>query len=165
MFERILVPTDFSSRSDTALRYGQAIAERFGASLHLLHVLEEPLLTGALGTEIFLPDAQAVHEQIRSNAERMLEERMPPDLRRRRRATTDIVVGPCAEAVVTFADDRGMSLIVVGTHAHGSVAHMLVGSVAETIVRKASCPVLTVLTPPESSASAKPFAQDVSSRA
>ena len=144
VFEKILVPTDFSANADAALRYAEAIADRFGGSLHLLHVLEEPVLPGPLGTEVFLPDSQAIHEELQRDAERKLAERLPTPLRARLRGTTDIVVGPIASSIVDHARTHQIDLIVVGTHSRTGVAHMLLGSVAESVVRKASCPVLTV---------------------
>jgi len=145
MFKKILVPTDFSSASDAAFRYAREIAARFGASVHLLHVIEEPMVAGALGTEVFLPDAQ-IHEQLRVDAERQIEERLPAPLRARLKGTTEIALGPTASTIVNVAEDCGADLIVLGSHGRTGMAHLLLGSVAETVVRKAPCPVLTVRT-------------------
>ena len=116
--------------------------------MHLLHVLEEPMVTGALGSEVFLPDAQLL-EQLRTDAERQLEERLPAPLRARLKGTTEIAVGPTSGTIVAVADDCGADLIVIGSHGRTGLAHMLLGSVAETVVRKAPCPVLTVPMRPE----------------
>ncbi len=149
MFQRILVPTDFSPGADAALRYARAIAERFGASLYLLHVLSEPMLAGALGTEVLVAEVQTLQETTHTDAERKLDALLAPDVSAGLQISADIVVGAPAAAIVDFARDRDIDLIVVGTHTRSGVAHLLLGSVAETIARKASCPVLTVLVPPD----------------
>jgi nucleotide-binding universal stress UspA family protein len=148
MFRKILVPTDFSAASDAAFRYAGEIAARFGGSIHMLHVIEEPIVTGALGTEVFLPDAQ-VHEQLRTDAERQIDERLPAPLRARLKASSDIALGPTAGTIVSVAEEYGADLIVLGSHGRTGMAHLLLGSVAESVVRKAPCPVLTVPMRPE----------------
>lgn len=157
MFKKILVPTDFSTASDAAFAYAREIAARFGASVHLLHVLEEPVVTGTLGSEVFVPNAN-LHDQLRADAERQLDERLPTPLKARLKATTDVVMGPTAGTIVSVAEECGADLIVLGSHGRTGVAHLLLGSVAETVVRKAPCPVLTVpVRPVEARAEREPF--------
>lgn len=144
MFTRILVPTDFSEPSDAALEYGRTLAERFGASLNLVHVLEDPVVTGAFGAEVYVPETPGMHEGLYKDAMARLEHRMPATLRRELHGSTEIIAGTCAKAIVEYARDRGIDLIVMGTHGRSGVAHVLMGSVAERVVRTAPCPVLTV---------------------
>lgn len=143
MFTRILVPTDFSEPSDAALEYARVLATRFGASLHLVHVLEHPVM-GAFGGEAYVGASPALDATFRTDAEAALAARLPEAERARLRATTEIVDGPAATTIVDYAAARQISLIVMGTHGRTGLAHALLGSVSEHVVRLAACPVLTV---------------------
>ena len=158
MFTRILAPTDFSPTSDAALAYARALARKFGASLHLLHVFEEPLLLGAVTAEAYVPEAPEVRAALMKEARECLEHRLRPDARAEPSATSEIVTGSPARAIADYAASAGMNLIVMGTHGRGGVAHLLLGSVAERVVRMAPCPVLTVrhAAEPASSPAANP---------
>ena len=144
MFARILVPTDFSDTSDSALDYARKIAERFGSSLHLLHVVEGPFAAGPAGAELYIPEAPAVQAAQFEEARIRLQVRLHTGEGREPRETSEIVTGACARAILDVARDRGFDLIVMGTHGRSGVAHLLLGSVAEKVVRDAACPVLTV---------------------
>lgn len=143
MFTRILVPTDFSEPSDAALEYARVLATRFGASLHLVHVLEHPVI-GAFGGEAYLGVSPALEATLRAEAEAAMATRLPDAERARLRATAEIVEGPAASTIVDYAEARQISLIVMGTHGRTGLAHALLGSVSEHVVRLAACPVLTV---------------------
>lgn len=142
--EKILVPMDFSDCSDAALRYGRALAEAFGASLHLLHVVQDPY-TQPWAAEAFPAPLgemlQQWQEQARTRLVAVLGEKD------RAAATIATVVGSPFYEIVRYAAEQEIDLIVIGTHGRGPVAHMLLGSVAEKVVRKAPCPVLTVRHP------------------
>jgi nucleotide-binding universal stress UspA family protein len=142
---KVLVPVDFSQPSARALTYALALARHFGASVHVLHVVEPPLTQGwnAYG----LPALPELHARAMADAERQLEELMPPG--ERERQATELVTreGDPWRAIVDFARERQVDLIVMGTHGRGGVAHLLMGSVAERVVRAAPCPVLTVRHP------------------
>jgi nucleotide-binding universal stress UspA family protein/mono/diheme cytochrome c family protein len=139
--KRILVPLDFSANSAYALDYAHALARKFDASLHLVHVCEVPsMITGSM-------DAYAIaytdwSQQLGEEAER--------ELTKTARAFTDITVstevlfGNPARSIVSAAAADRTDLIVMGTHGHGAVMHMVLGNVAERVVRTAPCPVLTV---------------------
>ncbi|MBI2186590.1 MAG: universal stress protein [Acidobacteria bacterium] len=142
-FTRILVPTDFSGPSDTALDCARRLQLRFGASIHLLHVLEEEVTAGPLGAEVFVtesPEARAA--RLRSARER-LSHRVSAADRESGRLTTEILFGPTANTIVDYAGDNGYDLIVMGTHGRTGLAHLLMGSVAERVIRSAACPVMT----------------------
>jgi nucleotide-binding universal stress UspA family protein len=150
MFTRILVPTDFSEPSDAALDYARVLAGRFGASLHVLHVIETP---GAMmSPEVYIADSPEVQAQLFEHAKDRLQHRVTPNDRTRHGATTEIVSGPSARSIVNYATERGMDLIVMGTHGRTGVAHLLMGSVAEKVVRDAPCPVMTVRRAPAAKA-------------
>jgi nucleotide-binding universal stress UspA family protein len=144
MFTRILVPTDFSDASDAALDYARALAGRFASTLHLVHVLDAPFVTGPISTEVFMSQAPAVQEELFEEARARLARRAAAAERAHLRVTTEIVSGTTARAIVDIAADRAMDLIVMGTHGRSGMAHLLMGSVAERVVRTAPCPVLTV---------------------
>ena len=141
---RILVPTDFSATSDAALDFATMIAGTLGASLHLLYVFEDPFVTGAFAAEAYVPMPPATRTALLDDARTRLRHRLSPEDQRKFRATAEIVTGVSAPAIVDFANENGIDLIVMGTHGRTGMAHLLIGSVAERVVRTAMCPVLTV---------------------
>lgn len=142
MFTRILVPTDFSEPSDAALDYARELAGMFGASLHVLHVIETPV--AVMSPEIGIVDSPELQAQLFVDARDRLQLRITPNDRTHPSATIDIIWGTSAHSIVNYATERGIDLIVMGTHGRGGVAHLLLGSVAEKVVRHAPCPVMTV---------------------
>jgi nucleotide-binding universal stress UspA family protein len=141
---RILVPTDFSDTSDAALDFAKGIAETFGASLHLVHVFEDPFVTGAFAAETYAPLPPATRAALLDEATERLLQRLPADEQTRLKGTTEIVTGIGASAIVEYARTHNVDLIVMGTHGRTGMAHLLMGSVAERVVRTAHCPVLTI---------------------
>ncbi len=140
--QRILVATDFSEQAEVAVRYGVELARAFSAELILCHVVEGADILSQLppgGEGYFPPNLPEVEKQLaEENCRRALQEVGFSNGR--------IIVGegkPFLE-IVRIARQEAVDLIVVGTHGHGPVAHLLLGSVAERVVRKADCPVLTV---------------------
>src|SRR6185503_5759871 len=102
MFTRILVPTDFSAPSDAAVEYARAVARRFGASLHLLHVAEDPYR--ALYTaEVFVPEIEGLREEILGNAVGRLNSALTPQDVSELHTTTDAVIGTPAWSIVEYA--------------------------------------------------------------
>jgi universal stress protein A len=141
---RILVPTDFSPPSAAALAMAKELAARFGASIHLLHVLEDPYATAGLAAEVYGYIPQGLKESWQKTAEMHMLAAFPEREREPFRATAAVAFGSPARTIVEYADANGFDLIVMGTHGRGGVAHLLLGSVAERVVRTAFCPVLTV---------------------
>ena len=141
MITRILVPTDFSQPSEQAFTCAGRLAHRFGASLHLLHVVNRPLLAEGLAAEAFMSASTAMGSDIAAEAHRRLREQAPEA------ASVDVVFGYAARAIVEYASRSGVDLIVMGSHGRTGIAHVLLGSVAEAVVRTAPCPVLTVRGP------------------
>lgn len=138
LLERILVATDFSDASAAALEYGRSLAQTFGASLHVLHVTENTFLRPVPGDPFALKAAAIRH----------LEDRFTDDDRTELRAVTALEMSDNpAEEIVKYAKKHDIGLIVMGTHGRGTMAQLLVGSVAEKVVRTAPCPVLTVRHP------------------
>jgi len=142
-FAHILVPTDFSGPSDDALDCARGLARRFDASVHLLHILEDPIVDGPFGSEVFVSESPGTRTARLRDARDRLSHRVPAHDSERGRLTTEVIVGPTSRTIVDYAADNGFDLIVMGTHGRTGLAHLLMGSVAERVVRSATCPVLT----------------------
>ena len=146
--KKILVATDFSEPSEAALAYGRELARSFDAALTVVHVVEN-VLTRAYGVDggvmMIDPDLQ---RQIEAGAKQQLDQALCDEDRDVLKAEGVVLVSAMpADAIVTRARQTGTDLIVMGTHGRGGVAHLLMGSVAERVVRTAPCPVLTVRHP------------------
>ena len=138
VLKNILVATDFGPASDAALTYGRALATQFGARLHLLHAAENDFLRATVTDPHVLKAAVA----------RRLEERLTAEDRADRAAHAVLETSDQpSDAITAYAKSAQIDLIVMGTHGRTGVSHMLVGSVAERVVRTAPCPVLTVRHP------------------
>jgi universal stress protein A len=144
MFTRILVPTDFSAPSDAALEYAKVLAGQFGASLHVLHVVDELCAMPPVASEAYIAASPDLAARVFEDAKDRLSHRVTAIERTRYRATSEIVTGATARSIVTYAGERRMDLIVMGTHGRSGLDHLLMGSVAERVIRHAPCPVMTV---------------------
>jgi nucleotide-binding universal stress UspA family protein len=145
--KNVLVATDFSEPSNTALDYGRALARTFDASLHVLHVVDNRVFQSMLADAAPV-DYSDLSEELEAAARRELDATIREDDRRELAAKTVLMrcSGP-AQGIVTYATKAGIDLIVMGTHGRGGWSHLLMGSVAEKVVRLAQCPVLTVRHP------------------
>jgi nucleotide-binding universal stress UspA family protein len=146
--KNVLVATDFSPSSENALVYGRELARQFNARLQVIHVLNN-VYTQVFTGEASLAESQAGHLQrsLEQSGRRQLEAFITDEDRWRFGAKTVLPVGSVAHEIVTYARSAGIDIIVMGTHGRGLVAHALMGSVAEKVVRTAPCPVLTVRHP------------------
>ena len=141
---QILAPTDFSECSRQAVACGYDLAKTFGAKLVLLHVIEElPSYAG------FIPPAGAImllrdlEHQSRLDLAEVLPEAEAAEVEVARRA----VVGSPSHEIVEVAAAEKVDLIIIATHGRTGFSHLFMGSVAERVVRTATCPVLTVRHP------------------
>jgi nucleotide-binding universal stress UspA family protein len=141
---QVLVPTDFSAASDTALAYGRALAARFDAQLHIVTVVEN--FFRIVGVEGYITDAGGHNKRDSESIARALLERAAggPDVGRVGTRAVLLNASTPALAVVDYARQHAVDLIIIGSHGHTGLAHRLMGGVAEEIVRLAPCPVLTV---------------------
>jgi len=140
----ILVPTDFSAASRAALRYAESLARDWQARLVILHVhLPEPLYGAAEMYTGIYPTEESVFRE-------MLDRFVPQDqsLPYEHR----YVIGDPVQEIVDLAEETQAAVIVIGTHGRRGLTRLLVGSVAEGVVRRASRPVLTVKPLPDTSA-------------
>jgi len=142
LFERILVPIDFSDHSKKALAYAKEIADSYDANLQLLHVIEDTIhpaysLSGKSSIFDLVP---GIEEDSRRKMEEMvLEAGMAKE------KTEQIVIGgQAANDIIEFAKDNTSDLVVIATHGLSGIEHLLLGSVTEKVVRMAPCPVFTV---------------------
>jgi nucleotide-binding universal stress UspA family protein len=145
--KRILVATDFGEAADVALSYGRELARTFGASLDVLHVADN------VGARAFAGDGYVVaypelQREIEEAAARQLDAIICDEDRAVLGARPIIRTATSAAlAIVDYAREAHVDLIIMGTHGRGAMAHLLMGSVAEKVVRTAPCPVLTVRHP------------------
>jgi len=139
----VLVPVDFSETSDVALRYGREMARAFGATLQVLHVVQEPY-SQPWAVEAYGFSLAALQEEWIKDAKARLDQMVTDEDRRALQATALTVLGHPVTEVLRIAADNKVDLIVMGTHGRGPLGHMIMGSVAERVVRRAPCPVLTV---------------------
>lgn len=142
----ILVATDFSDASESALKYTKSLAKAFGATIHVLHVLED-LAAHAWTTEVYVAALPGVHEEMEKQARERLDATLTAEEREAFKAQLTLRTGSAFVEIVRHAREIRADLLVMGTHGRGAIAHMLLGSVAERVVRKAPCPVLTVRQP------------------
>jgi nucleotide-binding universal stress UspA family protein len=145
--KNVLVATDFSEASGAALTYGRELAERFAAALHVLHVAPN-ILISTLGAENYTAIAPELQEQVEADAQRAVTELATQcDVGATRAVPAVVVSSSPAVAILDYANAHRIDVIVMGTHGRGALAHLVLGSVAERVVRLARCPVLTVRTP------------------
>jgi universal stress protein A len=141
--KRILFPTDFSECGRAAEKYAQALSERFAAELHILHVLGDvAMMMPEPGSALSLPQNYLL--EMKQEAERALDKILPEATKAGLSVVRATRMGNAYVEIVKYAEERSIDLIVVGTHGRGALMHMLLGSVAEKVVRKSPCPVLTV---------------------
>lgn len=141
MIERILIPVDFSDTAAAAAEYGCELAARLGARVKLLHVFSPGIV--ATPDAVFAPTpeelralAHAARTHLLSMAEKLERDGLGIDC--------VAVEGIAADAIREVAERDHADLIVMGTHGRRGVSHLLLGSVAEQMMRHAPCPVLTV---------------------
>jgi universal stress protein A len=136
---KILFPTDFSTASNEAFKWATSLARDSGASLIIVHVEEPPMAYG--GGEMYVGDDQGQREELKKS----LVEVVPadPDIHFEHK----LLVGDPATAIVQLAEEENADFIVIGTHGRTGLTRLLMGSVAESVVRHSKCPVLTIKQP------------------
>ena len=136
-FKKILYATDFSPPSQAALRYASSLARDSGATLLIVHV-EEMLVPYGSGDQVYYTPPEYPNPQIR----RILEAVVPAlkNVKYEHR----LVTGLAADEILRISEEEGVDLIVLGTHGRTGLSRLLMGSVAEAVMRRAKCPVLTL---------------------
>jgi universal stress protein A len=143
LLNSVLVATDFGDTSKSALEYGRNLARAFGAKLHVLHVAARIVpMSAAEFDPTNLADVQA---DIVEDANRQLNRLLTDNERTLLQTKTMVLASTSpATAIVGYAKEAHVDIVVVGTHGRGGISHLLMGSVAEHVVRNAPCPVLVV---------------------
>jgi nucleotide-binding universal stress UspA family protein len=152
----ILHPTDFSERSESAFRLACALARDHGARLLVLHVVPPPQSVGSGEMPVTFPLSPAYREELEDQLRRF--KAADPKLRVTCH-TCHLEEGFAADEILRNAQAVNADLIVMGTHGRTGLGRLLMGSVAEEVVRKAACPVLTVKAPVAASTSSEGKAQ------
>ena len=147
--KHILVPTDFSAGSQAAVRYAYDLAHALGATLHVVHVLENPFAPGAF-MEMYTPPSPEYFVDM----ERQAEEKLRASLTAEQKANVHTVMTtrlgvPANEILARIEEDPAIDLVVMATHGRGGVARFVMGSVTDKIIRSAPCPVVTIREHPQ----------------
>lgn len=141
-FARILLPTDFSDRAACAIRHGKALAEKFGSEVRLLHVLPDMsvvLPEAVIPAPVQMPDIAELQSHAVEGLKKVVTEFGLGGLN----VSYEARIGAPAEEIVDAAKEWKAEMICLGTHGRTGLSHLLLGSVAERVVRLAPCPVLT----------------------
>ena len=145
-FRKILYATDFSDLSAWAFQYAVYLAQQCAAELHCLHVVDDSYQYWLTFDAAAVPAGPPVEELVaraKKELKRFLREKSPPDTP----LVTKVLRGRAFVEIIRYAREKGMDLIVVGTHGWSALRQVLVGSVADKVVRKSPCAVLSVRHP------------------
>ena len=141
----VLIPTDFSEYSKAALPYAVDISRKYGAKLVILHIFDEELLspiffeTGKTAKEYF--------ERLQNRFEAAVEDFLSGVNTDGIELEAELGNGTPFVEIIRFAKENGADIIVMGTHGRTGIAHTLLGSVTEKVVRKSPCPVMVIRHP------------------
>lgn len=142
---RILFPTDFSEPAEYAWPYALTFAQEFGAEIHLVHVVAPPpRLTEAYAVNF---DPERMVQSLTAEANAAMDQQVEAAKARGLVFRREVRVGVDFREIIDYAVKHDIDLIVMATHGRTGLAHVLLGSVAEKVVRKAPCPVLTIKHP------------------
>lgn len=142
--KKILVPTDFSADASAALAYAQDFAKPNQAEILLVHVIEPIYYATPADMYVSTPNLTAILDEQRAVAKEQLAQTVAQLKRQGIACRALLEVGSPAQAIVDLAQRRKAGLVIMATHGRTGLAHMVMGSVAEKVVRTATCPVLTV---------------------
>jgi nucleotide-binding universal stress UspA family protein len=143
--ERVLVfPTDFSASATAALPWVRQLAAAFNARIHCVYVVEEPQVYSTLDMgPVPLPTTDDLVNSARGRLTAFIAEHFAGVAG----VAEAVLVGRPADEIVGYARDRGATVIVMATHGYSGVKHILLGSTTESVLRHASCPVLSIRSP------------------
>lgn len=140
----ILVPVDFSATSKRALAYACKIADAFEASIHVIHVFQEPHMPASF-PDMYAPPIGDWLEDLERRTQAELESQLTPEQKKKYSAVLVMRRGaPAREMLDYLTTHPAVDLVVMGTAGRGGVTRLLMGSVADKLVRAAPCPVLTI---------------------
>lgn len=138
---RILVPVDFSAHAEKALRYAVSFARQFDAKITILHVRPTPYYPAEMGgIPTVIPADEPPYEEIQTRLDADASRFVPSVMRDQ----TLLRVGSAYDEICSAARELESDIIIIATHGHTGLKHILIGSTAERVVRHAPCPVLVV---------------------
>jgi len=137
--KKIIVPTDFSDSSRNAIKYASSFAKKFKASISLIYVIE-PIVIGLDGGSIPILTDISTKEKLEDELKVICKEDISPSVK----TAINVNIGKPFIEIIEFAEKEDADLIIIATHGHTGIEHLLFGSTAEKVVRKASCPVLSI---------------------
>ncbi len=143
MFKKILIPMDFGDHCEEVLQCASILADKFESEIHLLHVIED-LAALASGPDGFFRMPSDTEQELIKHAGKQLEEYKIPNGLKVACKVTHVTDGIPFVQIIKYARENEIDLIVMGTHGRTALSHMLMGSVAEKVIRKSPCPTLTV---------------------
>jgi nucleotide-binding universal stress UspA family protein len=147
--KKIMWPTDFSEPSYQALKTAQELSTHFSAKLYLVHIIAPvPMLFSTAEPDGF--DINVFHEQMKKSSREALKKIIQDKVSKEIETQTTIAMGKAPDEIVKIAQDKNVDLIVIATHGETGWRHLVFGSVAEKVVRFATCPVLTIHEPEKS---------------
>jgi len=144
VIKRIVVPVDFSDDSLKALAYARDIAKAFGAELLLLYVVEPVYYATPADMYVTTPNMTMLLDEQRQIGAKQLGKLIADLGKKGQRVRGMVKTGSPAQVIADTAKSTHADLIVMATHGRSGLAHIIMGSVSEKVVRHASCPVLTV---------------------
>jgi nucleotide-binding universal stress UspA family protein len=140
--EKILVGCDFSPDSIQALKHALSLAQEFEAELHLAHVIETPTQPSLSNENTSV--SREIQQDYRDLLIQKLREMVPAEARYWCTPQTSLLEGQPYDEIVTYAESKGMDMIVLGVRGHGLVKTLFLGSTTDRVVRRSPCPVLSV---------------------
>jgi nucleotide-binding universal stress UspA family protein len=145
--KKILYATDFSENSKWALTYALSFAQKYDAKLYILHVIQQPSYPLGMYAEISFDAMDKFNRNISDVTAKEMKNLCEVDLKGFKNYESMIINGTPFVEIIRTAKEKEVELIVVGTHGRTGLDYVLFGSTAEKVVRKASCPVLSVRLP------------------
>jgi nucleotide-binding universal stress UspA family protein len=145
--KQVMVATDFEEAAEAAFAYGRQMARSFGAILHVVHVADDIAGRAAslAGFAEYVGNLDRLQHDAEETARQRIESQLSGEDRQQLGARAVVLTSPApAAALLDYAKDHAIDLIVTGTHGRGALSHFFMGGVAERLVRSAPCPVLTV---------------------
>jgi len=140
--KKILWPTDFSDASYKALGAAKELASRFSAELWVLHVVQ---LNAAAGAGVLLSlDLPKYEKELMMSAKKSIDQVIKQRVGEKYQVQERVIIGAPAEGIAQIAAEEKIDIIVIATHGESAFHHFVFGSVAEKVIRLASCPVLVI---------------------
>jgi len=138
----ILVPVDLRVEASLVLEYARLLADQFGAKLHLITVV--PMPVAIEGAEVDISWYGGHEEELLAEGRKAMDEFVAQKMAGVENVTGTVAIGDVADEILDYAKNNGCDLVVIGTHGRKGVARIFFGSVAESVVRRAHCPVFTL---------------------